>query len=155
MLGNRGPDDLRDGLIVNERYGLQILRLISRQPDSHGLHWFHGWHRDTVKAWLSRTKLAWYLGGSCMEVQSMASAEKPEHQFKIQIDRVHYEVAESEMTGAEIRSVPAPPIGAERDLFEVVPGQPDRKIADGDVVEIRNGKRFFTAPGQINPGNGG
>ena len=78
----------------------------------------------------------------------------PHEEFRIQIDRLHYTVTKSEMTGAELRAVPEPPIGPERDLFEVVPGQPDRKLADTDVVEIRNGKRFFTAPGHINPGTG-
>ena len=76
---------------------------------------------------------------------------KPE-QFQIQIDRVHYTVSKPQMTGAELRAVPQPPIGADRDLFEVVPGHPDRKLGDADVVEIRNGKRFFTAPATINPG---
>ena len=79
---------------------------------------------------------------------------KPKHpKFQIQIDRVHYEVTQPEMTGADLRRVPDPDVGPERDLFEVIPGKPDRKLADIDVVEIRNGKRFFTAPGQINPGN--
>ncbi len=72
--------------------------------------------------------------------------------FKIQIDRVHYEVAFAQMTGIQLRQVPPTPIAADRDLFEVVPGGPDRKIEDGTVVEIRNGLRFFTAPAQINPG---
>ena len=80
---------------------------------------------------------------------------KAKHEkFQIQIDRVHYEVTQAELTGAELRQIPDPDIGPERDFFEVVPGQPDRKLADTDVVEIRNGKRFFTAPGQINPGGG-
>jgi hypothetical protein len=57
------------------------------------------------------------------------------------------------MTGVQLRNVPNPPIGPERDLFEVVPGGSDRKIGNADVVEIRNGLRFFTAPGQINPGS--
>jgi hypothetical protein len=35
----------------------------------------------------------------------------------------------------------------------VVPGGTDRKIGDTEVVDIRDGKRFFTAPAQINPGN--
>jgi hypothetical protein len=83
----------------------------------------------------------------------MAAHDKPT-KFQIQIDRVHYEVAANEMTGAELRRVPNPDIGADRDLFEVIPGQADRKLADADVVEIRNGKRFFTAPAQINPGSG-
>ena len=85
----------------------------------------------------------------------MTSDAHRKSKFQIQIDRVHYEVAAAEMTGAEIRRVPDPPIGPDRDLFEVIPGQPDRKLADADIVEIRNGKRFFTAPGQINPGRGG
>ena len=78
-------------------------------------------------------------------------APKP-HEFHIQIDRVHYTVTKPEMTGAELRQVPPTPIGPDRDLFEVVPGHPDRKIADTDVVKIQDGKRFFTAPSHINPG---
>ncbi|MFO0973755.1 MAG: multiubiquitin domain-containing protein [Phycisphaerae bacterium] len=75
-----------------------------------------------------------------------------EHEFHIQIDRVHYTVKKEKMTGLELRHVPPTPIGPDRDLFEVVPGGTDRKIGDTDVVEIRDGKRFFTAPAQINPG---
>jgi hypothetical protein len=75
-----------------------------------------------------------------------------EHHLEIQIDRRHYTVHKSHMTGLELRHVPSPPIGPDRDLFEVVPGGSDRKIGDEEVVEIRNGLRFFTAPAQINPG---
>jgi hypothetical protein len=74
------------------------------------------------------------------------------HEFHIQIDRVHYEVTQREMTGLQIRHIPTPPIGPDRDLFEVVPGHTDRKIGDDQVVEIHDGLRFFTAPAQINPG---
>jgi hypothetical protein len=83
--------------------------------------------------------------------QNESERHGPE-QFQIQIDRVHYTVAQQQMTGAQLRQVPPTPIGPDRDLFEVIPGGPDRKIGDTDVVEIRNGKRFFTAPAQINPG---
>ncbi|HKZ03426.1 MAG TPA: multiubiquitin domain-containing protein [Pyrinomonadaceae bacterium] len=72
--------------------------------------------------------------------------------FEIQIDRAHFKVTSENMTGLQLRKVPNPPIGPERDLFEVVPGGSDKKIGNDDVVEIRNGLRFFTAPGQINPG---
>lgn len=72
--------------------------------------------------------------------------------FEIQIDRVHYRVTERQMTGRELRHLPTPPIGPDRDLFEVVPGHSDLKIEDDQVVEIRSGLRFFTAPAQINPG---
>jgi hypothetical protein len=75
------------------------------------------------------------------------------HEFHIQIDRVHYTVTKRFMTGEQLRHVPTPPIGPDRDLFEVVPGGTDRKIADNEEVEIRDGKRFFTAPAQINPGS--
>jgi multiubiquitin len=85
---------------------------------------------------------------------SEAQADERHHpkEFRIQIDRVHYTVEKSEMTGAELRQLPSTPIGSDRDLFEVVPGHPDRKIGDADVVEISDGKRFFTAPSHINPG---
>lgn len=72
--------------------------------------------------------------------------------FQIQIDRVHFTVEKAEMTGAELRQLPSPAIGADRDLFEVVPGGTDLKIGDEVVVKLRNGMRFFTAPAQINPG---
>jgi multiubiquitin len=74
------------------------------------------------------------------------------HEFHIQIDRVHYTVTKPEMKGAELRQLPPTPIGPDRDLYEVVPGHPDRKIGDEDIVQIHDGKRFFTAPSHINPG---
>jgi hypothetical protein len=75
--------------------------------------------------------------------------------YQIQIDRQHYTVEEATLTGAQLRGLANPPIGPERDLFEVVPGGTDRKIDDGDVVRVRNGLRLFTAPSHINPGNRG
>lgn len=82
----------------------------------------------------------------------MSAEQQKEHGFQIQIDRVHYTVTQAEMTGSELRQLVSPPIGPDRDLFEVVPGHPDKKIADDQTVEIRNGLRFFTAPAHINPG---
>jgi len=88
--------------------------------------------------------------------QDQDGEKKPPHddheRFQIQIDRAHYTVTERRMTGQQLRKVPPTPIGPDRDLFEVVPGGSDRKIEDSTIVEIRNGLRFFTAPGQINPG---
>lgn len=80
-------------------------------------------------------------------------ADTESKHYNIQIDRQHYKVEATTLTGAEIRQLPQPPIGPDRDLFEVVPGSSDRKIADSDVVQMRDGLRFFTAPGQINPGD--
>lgn len=74
--------------------------------------------------------------------------------FTIKIDRTEFHVDEPELTGFQLRQLPTPPIGPDRDLFEVVPGGSDRKIADGEEVKMRDGLRFFTAPAQINPGRG-
>lgn len=82
----------------------------------------------------------------------LAHAEPKEHSVNIQIDRVHYKVEAKSLTGAQLRALPVMPIPADRDLFLVVPGGADQKIGDADLVELRNGARFFTAPGQINPG---
>jgi hypothetical protein len=72
--------------------------------------------------------------------------------FEIKIDRTTYKVHREVLTGAELRRLPEPDIGPDRDLFEVVPGGSDLKIEASTRVEMRNGLRFFTAPAQINPG---
>lgn len=76
----------------------------------------------------------------------------PGHEFNIRIDREHFKVSGVALTGAQLRALPEPDIGAERDLFEVVPGGSDRKIELNASVPMRDGLRFFTAPAQINPG---
>lgn len=73
--------------------------------------------------------------------------------FVIKIDRKEYKVRERVLTGAQLRRLPEPDIGPDRDLFEVVPGGSDRKIANDQEVKMRDGLRFFTAPAQINPGS--
>ena len=77
--------------------------------------------------------------------------EGPKH-FEIRIDRDHFTVEADSLTGQQLRRLPNPDIGPDRDLFEVVPGGSDRKIEPQTVVEMRSGLRFFTAPAQINPG---
>lgn len=74
------------------------------------------------------------------------------HVFHIKIDRTQYEVTQEALTGAQLRHLPNPPIGPDRDLFEVVPGASDLKIENDTAVTMRGGLRFFTAPAQINPG---
>ncbi|HET9059006.1 MAG TPA: multiubiquitin domain-containing protein [Acidimicrobiales bacterium] len=85
---------------------------------------------------------------------SSPAGEDQEHVFHIQIDRAHYDVSQPQLTGTELRDLPPAPIPPTRDLFEVIPGHPDRKIEDSDVVEMHDGLRFFTAPATINPGLG-
>ena len=79
-------------------------------------------------------------------------------QFHIRIDRTDYEVGFDQLdagrlTGLQLRHLPEPPIGADRDLFEIVPGGRDRKIGNDDAVVIRDWMRFFSAPATINPGS--
>lgn len=80
-------------------------------------------------------------------------AHHHETHFQIKIDRDTYRVEAKQLTGLQLRALPAIPIGPDRDLFEVVPGGTDRKIADDEIVELKNGLRFFSAPSLINPGN--
>ncbi|WBU37412.1 multiubiquitin domain-containing protein [Homoserinibacter sp. YIM 151385] len=70
----------------------------------------------------------------------------------IRIDRVEYEVYKRKMTGAELRVVPSPDVAADRDLWRDVPDKRDVKVQDEDIVRLKDGMRFFTAPGRINPG---
>jgi hypothetical protein len=87
------------------------------------------------------------------EAEELAAFEASEHRvFEIKIDRTEYKVHQRTLTGKELRDLPKPPIGPDRDLFEVVPGGSDRKILENEVVKMRDGLRFFTAPAQINPG---
>ncbi|HEX8643712.1 MAG TPA: multiubiquitin domain-containing protein [Allosphingosinicella sp.] len=79
--------------------------------------------------------------------------KRPAHEFNIRIDREHFKVSAETLTGAELRQLPNPGIGADRDLFQVVPGGSDTKIERESPVEMRDGLRFFTAPAQINPGS--
>ena len=79
--------------------------------------------------------------------------DSPGHKVvTIQIDRTEYEWPAEKISGAQLRRLPPTPIPPERDLFQVIPGHPDRKIKDDDTVEVHDGLRFFTAPNTINPG---
>ena len=87
----------------------------------------------------------------------MPTPAEPPGGFHIRLDRVDLMVppdrlTDGKLTGRQIRELADPPIGADRDVFEIVPGGSDRKIDDDTGVEIRNWMRFFSAPGVINPG---
>ena len=71
-----------------------------------------------------------------------------EHKFEIQIDRVKYKVTQSVMTGAQLRALPSGGIPPDRDLFEVVPGAPDKKIGDNDPCPCGSGKKYKTCHGK-------
>jgi hypothetical protein len=84
-----------------------------------------------------------------------AAQDKPGHEpkdFPIHIDRDMFKVDQQTMTGAELRALPTPPIGEDRNLYQVVPGGQDVKVGDGDVVELKPGMHFVTAPKNVTPG---
>ena len=86
-----------------------------------------------------------------------AAPVEPPGNLHIRLDRTDLVVppdrlTDGKLTGRQIRDLADPPIGADRDIFEIVPGGSDRKIDDDAWVEIRNWMRFFSAPGVINPG---
>ena len=73
--------------------------------------------------------------------------------FNIKIDRDHFKVSETSLTGAQLRALPDPNLGTDVDLYiEGRGGDADRIIADDESVEIKDGTHFFTAARNINPG---
>lgn len=76
-----------------------------------------------------------------------------EHEITIHIDRKEYRVDKVEMTGAEIRQLPSPPIGPDYDLYLEVHDGEDRLIADDDEVHLQEGMHFFSTQRHITPGS--
>jgi hypothetical protein len=83
----------------------------------------------------------------------MANSQEPGHFIPLQIDHKPYKAPNELMTGAEIRALAEPPIGPDRDLFQVIPGpEDDVKVGDHKLVELKPGMHFYSAPKSINPG---
>lgn len=82
------------------------------------------------------------------------TAGAPHHDvFHIEIDHDRFTVEGPTATGAELRALPKPPVGPDRDLWLEVPGpEPDQLIEPDTVLELRDGMHFFTAPSHITPG---
>ncbi len=67
--------------------------------------------------------------------------------YVIFIDREQFKVESDVMTGAELRALPTPPIGQDRDLWEEIPGHgDDRKINDTGAGEGRADRRPSARP---------
>lgn len=71
----------------------------------------------------------------------------------ILIDGHRYIAPSREMSGAQLRALATPPVGADRDLWRDAAGDLDQMIGDGQVVELEPQTRFFTVPRVINPGS--
>lgn len=81
--------------------------------------------------------------------------EKPKPKtVTIHIDQEIFKVPGPTISAADLRALPEPDIGQDRDVYLEVPGpREDDLITDGEVVTLRNGMHFFTAPSTINPGH--
>jgi hypothetical protein len=80
-------------------------------------------------------------------------AHEQDTHIQIQIDHKHYEAPREQMTGQELRQLAQPPIGEDRDLWEVVHGPADDiKVDAGQTVHVKSGMQFYSAPRTINPG---
>jgi len=78
---------------------------------------------------------------------------EPKHEpFPIHIDRDMFKVDVDQMTGAQLRALPTPPIGGDRDLYQEVPGSDDLPVANSQIVDLKPGTHFVTAP-HVNPGS--
>ncbi len=70
----------------------------------------------------------------------------------ITIDRRPYEAPENPMTGAQLRQLAKPPIGADRNLYVDKHGTDGVLIGDSEEVELHPGMVFFSVPKKINEG---
>lgn len=74
--------------------------------------------------------------------------------YSVKIDRDPFKVESETITGAGLRALPTPPVGSDRDLFQVVPGGQDELIGEDEVVTLHEGAHFITAPRNVTPGSG-
>lgn len=74
-------------------------------------------------------------------------------EIPIILDHKQYKVAPGTITVAQLRQLPAPPLGPDVDVWEEVPGGDDIKLADDQSVSLKPGMHFYPAPRTINPGS--
>ncbi len=89
-----------------------------------------------------------------MTTAPQAPPDEAPGKVPIFIDGNRYIAPHRTTTGAQLRDLTTPPIGADRDLWLDVDGGLDRIIGDNEPVELRPEMRFFTVPKVINPGGG-
>lgn len=76
---------------------------------------------------------------------------KEDKKNTIHIDAQVVHVDQVSLTGAELKNLGG--IAANYDLYLVVPGPAgDRLVAGHEVIELKSGMHFVSAPTDINPG---
>jgi hypothetical protein len=76
----------------------------------------------------------------------------PKANIPIHIDKQLFKVNPGSLTGAELRNLPTPPIGGDRELYLVRPGRDDLVVGDTDSIPVKAGLHFVTAPRNVTPG---
>lgn len=85
--------------------------------------------------------------------QSSKKPDKLDKTVEITIDAETFVVPKDEMSAEELRALPEPDIGPDRDLYlEGHGGDEDDLVEAGESVRLKKGLRFFTAPATITPG---
>lgn len=87
-----------------------------------------------------------------MSQDTMKAKDPKPGKTPIYIDGAKYHPEGRALTGAQLRQVPSPPVGDDRDLWLDVVDDLDKLIEDDEVVELGNNMRFFSVPRVINPG---
>lgn len=83
----------------------------------------------------------------------MADASEHEPTIRIHIDRQPYTVHERDMTGADLRNVPTPPIGENFDLWLEEHGDTeDKAVTPVETVRVKEDMHFYSSPSNISPG---
>jgi hypothetical protein len=75
---------------------------------------------------------------------------KPQENPAIHIDNTLHKAPKNPMTGRELKQLGS--VAANYDLWKKVPGKDDFRIGDGDVIDLKPGDHFYSAPGSLNPG---
>lgn len=85
--------------------------------------------------------------------QDNANAQKPPKEIEFTIDAQIFLLPKQELTAENLRVLAEPDIGPDRDLYLEGKGHhEDKLIAAGEVVQLKDGQHFFTAPATITPG---
>jgi hypothetical protein len=88
-----------------------------------------------------------------MQHQPDHSQAEGQRVIPVFIDDVKYDAPSHSMTGAALRALPQPPVGADRDLWLEVPGpRDDVLIRPEQTYDVKPGSKYYTAPSTINPG---
>lgn len=82
--------------------------------------------------------------------KEQADREGADRKVSLIFDKKQYFYPSATATGAELRALVG--LAGEYELLQIVPGGQDLVIEDSQVVELKNGMRFFSAPRNIAPG---